>query len=389
MAAGMGDADAAVGGGLLATLLADTAQGRHGLELNLSSGALSDEDAATLGAMIAEGRCVVDAIDLRGNGISLPALAGLCRALAQSLTQRPHTFGRPTPIWLEIGENPSFSPADAAEALVHNGPCCLAIRCSCLRCISGAPVHLRCRQHAGMWPRRNPSAAPAAVAAAPLLPAAESPLVAGMLASADVRSFPQAFAVCRHHGEDAAGARGLAVAAFEELEVLSAAPLLVLGTGCMQVRRIQPPYDVGFVPAWNLIGDPCDEQAFTILQKADDVDGLVIFVDKCIKRLGGSVMEPDKRYAFAASFRSGAPGAEHQRTFQGLLGALHNRTIRNGAGIRMPSDAYALREYMSMVAPAGEDKPAASVPIQNNFPRTPPAGTGVRPPSGAHAEEEC
>lgn len=446
--------------GLVSTHLA--AVERFGLrvsELNLAGGSTSDADLLVLAAALAEGRVLVEAIDLRRNSLTLTGLLSLCTALEQGITnhrtaQPPHLSAL-APCWMQLGNNPEFTASDAASALFSRRLCCISLRCSRSRCLYGAVIHLRCKLHSGKWPtptypvsagntmvkgsasskipmtmvasmaskpaasnvtgmltghKRVPESmrssvpSPSAPTLAlkpnppdptpahphstrlqasarklatpqgsvpvpahkvaswvdnvPLIPplptatphggsphlftVADSPLTPPTM-HVDLRRCRQAFAICPITAEGAAGNPPFQVEAFEEFEVLAAAPLSILGTGCAHVRRTRPPYEVGYVPAWDLTGDVCDEHAFNLLRKAEDVHGFCSFVDRAVERLGGNVIEKELRYNFAKNCME-----SETFSFQSLLTALHNRLARNNAGIRMPTDFYAIREYYNV-----------------------------------------
>ncbi|CAK0801543.1 unnamed protein product, partial [Prorocentrum cordatum] len=119
-------------------------------------------------------------------------------------------------------------------------------------------------------PGPPPTPGPSTLVPPPLLSAAMSPLAAtsasGDTELLDLRSLQgaqqRAFAVLRRGG----ARRGeLATSPLEELEVRLAAPLAVITTGRVIARRARGPREVGWVDAQNLVGDACEERAFSLL----------------------------------------------------------------------------------------------------------------------------
>lgn len=185
---------------------------------------------------------------------------------------------------------------------------------------------------------------------APLVASAvESPLV---IASPPhgFRNLQRVFGIRGSAGGDAGdGRRRLSLEAFEELEVLTAAPLVILGTGCAHVRCTKLPKDAGWVSTQDLVGDPCDKRAFELLKELQDGEGLSAFVDRVVERLGGCVVDITLRRAYVDRLFGVAHASEGAHrpnvSFQGLLTDLHDRSTRNAGGIRMPGDYYGIREY--------------------------------------------
>eukprot|EP00747_Dinoflagellata_sp_TGD_P195082 gnl/TRDRNA2_/TRDRNA2_63231_c0_seq1.p1 gnl/TRDRNA2_/TRDRNA2_63231_c0~~gnl/TRDRNA2_/TRDRNA2_63231_c0_seq1.p1 ORF type:complete len:438 (+),score=65.53 gnl/TRDRNA2_/TRDRNA2_63231_c0_seq1:1-1314(+) len=184
--------------------------------------------------------------------------------------------------------------------------------------------------------------------ASAVLAASLSPFVLPTTGPSDLRSNQRAFAVFSRSRSDASRECELAVQEFEELEVLTAAPLSIFGCDAVQVRRIGTSGELGWTQATNLVGDPCSDRCFQLLKAARDAGGMTRLIEHAVERLGGSVVDAELCLALARSFcGDDTAGLQPALSFQALVVALHDRARRNAAGIRMPGDYYGIRNYYS------------------------------------------
>jgi len=327
----------------------------------------------------------------------------------------PHDYGEPSPCWVELGGNAQISSGDAVQLLRDCGVrvCIPLLRCSRRRCLHSASVHLSLgvyprsgseaplsgtlngdskqslnaqpvtQQHdtpvPGIVPsnddetRDSDAGRPGSLGPPPdIAPPSPPPLqepedvslsapTVGSVADSPLviasppdgfRSFQSVFCIRASAGGDSEdGRHRLALEAFEELEVLTAAPLVILGTGSVHVRCAKLPKEAGWVSTQDLVGDPCDGRAFELLQEYKDAEGLSAFVDRIVERLGGCVVDAVLRRDYVDCLLGDAEPSEviddqkRKASFQGLLADLHDRMKRNAGGIRMPGDYYGIREY--------------------------------------------
>lgn len=151
-------------------------QGHHAM-LDLSAGVGSDGDFDALVAALADGKLVVDAIDFRGNELSLDMLIKVCRALstaaalrqtcplrsasgAKKRTGRACTWQAHPPCWLDVGGHFGLSEDELVERLHKSGvDCCVPVRCGKKCCLTRAHVHLNVQAYDRL-PQSLPKATP-------------------------------------------------------------------------------------------------------------------------------------------------------------------------------------------------------------------------------------
>lgn len=294
-------------------------------------------DAQALAEEATKRDLLIGNLDLREAQISPEDLVLVCRAVDTVArrcgpTHRGGLVHRPPPCWIELGGDASLVAAEALHALHRAGlRCCIPLRCSRQRCIVGATFHFSSQIHTA--PVADATEAPFAQGApygtgVPLLPLSDAPLLAPRQ-HRDLLNCRRVFAVCARGAPWA-----LTVEPFEELEVVLASSLGILGTGAVQVRQLRPPHSAGFVDAWNLVREICSEQTFDLLASHEDGDGMGRLIYGVVDRLGGEVLQGDLCQAFARK----VCGEGH--SFQTLLGMLHDRPTRNQSGIRFPGDDY-------------------------------------------------
>lgn len=132
---------------------------------------------------------------------------------------------------------------------------------------------------------------------------------------------------------------------FEEVRVIMASPMSMVGLGRVLVHRLSQPCTAVWVDVQSLVSDPCSEHAFALLASTGDVAGILAFIDRAVCRLGGRVCEPKaatilaQRIADSAECRGGSWGA----AFQELLILLHDQLRRQAAGIWQPGDTPQLK----------------------------------------------
>ena len=170
-------------------------------------------------------------------------------------------------------------------------------------------------------------------------PAASSPLVAP-LGVVHLRNEKRAFAVqpCagappEDFGETPSYGH-LSLEAFEELELLSTSPLAILSFGLVLARRSRPPHDSGWVAARNIVTNDCGERAYDLLASSGDDQGICLFFERVVERLGCDIVQKDRLHAFAKSCVARPSGERRSPwelrslplSYQGLLEQLSNRS---------------------------------------------------------------